>query len=286
MMSDKLNNEYTTPITQFGGFVMASDAQVAANRINAQKSTGPRTAEGKAVVSQNALKHGLLAREAVIRGEDPGEFEFYRDRMLGELAPVGMTESALAERAVGLSWRLRRAERVQNEVFDTLYSDQTDNPLAKLTQSMLPKHLARPQVSEDGRDLTLGRVVVKDFANSRVLDRLLMYERRIEHSLFRTMAELQRLRLLRELEAPTRSDEEDASARSRLPRRCAPRNDRGSREVNRAKQSQFPTAESTAKSAPEEELGAKCENGACVKTKPISEDRRCSETANAGAIVM
>jgi hypothetical protein len=226
---------------------MASDAQVAANRINARKSTGPRTTEGKAVVSQNALKHGLLAREAVIRGEDPGQFEFYRDRMLGELAPVGMTESVLAERAVGLSWRLRRAERVQNEVFDALYGDQTDNPLAKLTQSMLPKHLARPQLSEDGRDLTLGRVVVKDFADSRVLDRLLMYERRIEHSLFKTMHELQRLRLLRELDEPVekpaveRGSEASKTARLRLPRRVAPRNDSGAREVDYAKQSQLST---------------------------------------------
>ena len=62
---------------------MASDAQIVANRLNAQKSTGPRTAEGKAVVSQNAVKHGLLARQAVIVGEDPGEFEFYREQMLG-----------------------------------------------------------------------------------------------------------------------------------------------------------------------------------------------------------
>jgi hypothetical protein len=41
---------------------MATDAQVAANRLNAQESTGPRTTEGKAVVAQNAVKHGLLAR--------------------------------------------------------------------------------------------------------------------------------------------------------------------------------------------------------------------------------
>jgi hypothetical protein len=37
-------------------------------------------------------------------------------------------------------------------------------------------------------------VVVKDFSYARVLDRLLMYERRIEHSLYRTMGELQRQR--------------------------------------------------------------------------------------------
>ncbi len=48
---------------------MTTEAQVAANRLNAQKSTGPRTPEGKGVVSQNAVKHGLLAREGVLRGK-------------------------------------------------------------------------------------------------------------------------------------------------------------------------------------------------------------------------
>ncbi|MCX5645370.1 MAG: hypothetical protein NTZ17_11950 [Phycisphaerae bacterium] len=92
---------------------MASAAQVLANRSNAQKSTGPRTAQGKAVVAQNAVPHGLLAQEVVLRGEDLGEFEFYRDPMLGELAPVGQMESVLAARVVSLSWRLQRAERIQ-----------------------------------------------------------------------------------------------------------------------------------------------------------------------------
>ena len=54
---------------------MASVAQIRANRLNAQKSTGPRTAEGKAAASQNAAKHGLLAEQVVIKGEDPAEFE-------------------------------------------------------------------------------------------------------------------------------------------------------------------------------------------------------------------
>src|SRR4030042_2911400 len=99
---------------------MASVAQIQANRFNAQKSTGPRTAAGKERASQNALKHGLLAREAVIAGEDPEEFELYREGMLEELAPAGAGEAMLAERVVGLSWRLRRAERLQNAAFAAL----------------------------------------------------------------------------------------------------------------------------------------------------------------------
>jgi len=48
--------------------------------------------------------------------------------------------------------------------------------------------------------LTLGKVAIKDFSNSRVLERLLMYERRIENSMLKTMDELRRRRLMRELE--------------------------------------------------------------------------------------
>ena len=51
---------------------MASDAQIEANRANAQKSTGPRTAEGKAKVAPNAIKHGLLAEQVVVKDEAPG----------------------------------------------------------------------------------------------------------------------------------------------------------------------------------------------------------------------
>ena len=54
---------------------MTSEAQMKASRENAKKSTGPRTPEGKARASKNALKHGLMAQDAVIPGEDPAEFD-------------------------------------------------------------------------------------------------------------------------------------------------------------------------------------------------------------------
>jgi hypothetical protein len=93
---------------------MSTKAQTKANKQNAQKSTGPRTAEGKAVASKNAVKHGLFAAEAVVKGEDPAEYEAYHDKFLAEWAPVGMVESIMAERVISLAWRLRRAERMQS----------------------------------------------------------------------------------------------------------------------------------------------------------------------------
>ncbi len=167
---------------------MASEAQILANRLNAQKSTGPRTAEGKAAVSQNAVKHGLTGRSVVVSGEDPGEFEFYRERMLDELEPVGEVELSLAERIVSLSWRLKRAEKLQAAAFDSLYAEQRHPLCETLEESQ----------DADG-DSTLGRALVRDFADGRVLERMLMYERRIEQSLYRTMAELKRHRILAEI---------------------------------------------------------------------------------------
>ena len=58
---------------------MATPAQIAANRRNALKSTGPRTAAGKAASGRNALTHGLTARTAVVLDEDAGDYaEFGR----------------------------------------------------------------------------------------------------------------------------------------------------------------------------------------------------------------
>ncbi len=167
---------------------MASEAQILANRLNAPKSTGPRSAEGKAAVSRNAVKHGLTARSVVVSGEDPGQFEFHRERMLDELEPVGEVEFSLAERIVGLSWRLKRAEKLQAAAFDSLYAQQEHSRSETLEESQ----------DADG-DSPLGRALVRDFADGRVLERMMMYERRIEQSLYRTMAELKRHRILAEI---------------------------------------------------------------------------------------
>ena len=180
---------------------MSTEAQILANRHNAQKSTGPRTPQGRAAVSQNAVKQGLLARHDVISSESQVVFDLYRERLLAELAPASPMESMLAERIVTLSWRLKRTGRIQNQTIDALNAHNTTSPLAKLTQSLFSKAPGRPQdaPSDCDPDLALGRLAIKDFSNTRVLERLLMYERRIEHSLYKTLLELQRLNLVKKL---------------------------------------------------------------------------------------
>jgi hypothetical protein len=182
---------------------MATEAQILANRRNAQKSTGPRSNEGKSAVSQNAVQHGFSAHQDIISSESPAEFELYRDQFLAELAPATPMESMLAERIISLSWRLKRSIRIQNQAIDAMNIDTTSNPLAKLTKSLFFKGLLQQQevTSESGTALALGRLAIKDFSYARVLERLLMYERRMEHSLYKTLLELQRLNLVKKLNA-------------------------------------------------------------------------------------
>jgi hypothetical protein len=198
---------------------MSTEAQIQANRRNCQKSTGPRTPQGKAIVSQNAVKHGLLARQAVISSENQADFDLHQKRILSELAPASPMESILAERIVILSWRLKRAARTQIQTIDAMDADSKSSPIARLTQSLLLKYAApsRTAPSDPPAELTLGRLAIKDFSNSRVLDRLLMYERRIEHSLYKTILEFQRVRLMRKLE---NSDETTEEALYRLFQGC------------------------------------------------------------------
>ena len=189
---------------------MPTDAQILANRLNAQKSTGPRTIEGKTAISQNAVRHGLSAERDVIASESQADFDLFHNQLLDELSPLSPMESILAERIVTLSWRLKRAGRFQNQAIDALNAGQTRSPLARLAQSLslniTDKSLG--DTADINGELALGRLAVKDFANARVLDRLLMYERRIESSLYKTILEIQRLNVMRKF-SPTKADDDE-----------------------------------------------------------------------------
>jgi hypothetical protein len=172
-----------------GEFIMATKAQIKANRLNAQKATGPRTPEGKAIVSQNAVKHGLFSHQDVISTENQADFDQHRNQMLADLAPVDSMESMLAERIVSLSWRLNRTLCIQNQSIEALKNECISWSFPNTEQLQ----------DDDSLSLILGQTFVMDFKNHKALDRLQMYERRIEHSLYRTILELQKLRFMRKM---------------------------------------------------------------------------------------
>src|SRR5262245_12307429 len=97
---------------------MTSERQAEANRQNAQKSTGPRTPTGKAVVALNAIKHGLLSRESLVKGESETDLIAFGKRLRTQLAPVGELELLLVDRVISTAWRLRRLVAVETRLFD------------------------------------------------------------------------------------------------------------------------------------------------------------------------
>ena len=97
---------------------MASDLQIAANRRNARKSTGPRTPEGKARVAFNALRHGLRARTTVIlHDEDPEEFYELHAAIQAHYDPQNPPEQYLVDDMANSEWKLARSEKLERDLW-------------------------------------------------------------------------------------------------------------------------------------------------------------------------
>ena len=94
-----------------------SDAKLAPNRLNAQFSTGPKTDEGKATASLNAVKTALTGRTVLLPGDDAAEYERYIRAYEDELKPVGQRESDLVQSIADTAWRLRRIPALEAAVF-------------------------------------------------------------------------------------------------------------------------------------------------------------------------
>ncbi len=90
-----------------------SAAKLAANRRNAQKSTGPRTDEGKEKAKMNATKHGLRAETLIVLEEDPQVLDDRRAAWRACLLPGDDVEERLVESAVVHTWMQDRARRAQ-----------------------------------------------------------------------------------------------------------------------------------------------------------------------------
>src|ERR1700724_283411 len=86
-----------------------SNGRAAANKANAQKSTGPRTAAGKQRSSLNALRHGLTGQTIVLPTEDLAAYQRHSQAFLDEYQPKGATETQLVQSLLDSSWQLNRA---------------------------------------------------------------------------------------------------------------------------------------------------------------------------------
>ena len=97
---------------------MPTEAQINANRLNAQKSTGPTSPEGKARSALNALKSGIDAWSHIIPGEDPEELEALAAQFLLHYRPADPVQVSLVDTLISTEWIQRRLRRVEAQLWN------------------------------------------------------------------------------------------------------------------------------------------------------------------------
>ena len=96
---------------------LPSERRLAANRANAQLSTGPASPEGKAKSSLNAVRTGLTGRTVLLPSEDAEAYETHLIRYLEEFQPVGTRETQLVQNLADTQWRLDRIPSLETGLF-------------------------------------------------------------------------------------------------------------------------------------------------------------------------
>jgi hypothetical protein len=172
---------------------MATDKQTEANRQNAQKSTGPKTPEGRDAVRLNGLKHGLTAQTLILPGESEADFQHLLDSYEVEHDPITPTENALVTQLAMATWRMRRLYHVEAGFYAYKLKALSDAG-------------ARHNLDDFGR---LG--MVADCSND-TLATLNRQEARLERSFYKALQELQHLRTQRRAKVEKQTQKSTAPA--------------------------------------------------------------------------
>jgi hypothetical protein len=98
--------------------MMISEKRSQAARVNGARSRGPVTAEGKAISSRNATRHGLLSAIVVLENEDAKTFEGVFNMLIERFSPVDDIELSAIEELAAAHWRLRRAMAMERALLD------------------------------------------------------------------------------------------------------------------------------------------------------------------------
>src|SRR5438046_21337 len=178
---------------------MSSQQQIEANRLNAQKSTGPSTPEGRAAVSLNGLKYGLYAKTLILPGEDPAEFDALLDRFHAEYQPATPTEEGFVSQIVMATWRRARIQRMEV----AFYKNEHKN--------LIGYERRYTELDDTGR---LARIAERDACAKSLLDNFSRQEARLERAIKSAVHELRRCRADRRVQdnpVPDNPETKDAS---------------------------------------------------------------------------
>ena len=164
---------------------MANERQIAANRINARRSTGPRTTIGRSRSRRNAMTHGLTATTVIDVLEDDAEFRSFKDQIVSAYQPASTIHEELIRRLVSVLWRLRRAHAVETGLLSIQRKLQRDVRVPASQIDMLQLFGLEEVSTNQDPDLALERERTEAKAraflrlcnyNGEALDRLSRYE--------------------------------------------------------------------------------------------------------------
>jgi hypothetical protein len=158
---------------------MSSQAQIDANRLNAQKSTGPRTPEGRAAVRLNGVTHGLTAETLVLKGESESDFKAVFEALEAEYQPATPTEETLVADLAMATWRRRRLYNMEVGYYNQRLQELAD-------------YANEEKLNDSCR---LGMIAD---SNNNTMALIGRQEARLERTYYRALHELQRLRKERE----------------------------------------------------------------------------------------
>jgi hypothetical protein len=116
------------------------EPRVRANRANAVRSTGPRTAAGKQRSSQNALTHGLTSHSPVLATEDPVAYQHHCRQFLDEYQPATPSETQLTQQLADTAWRLNRVPLLEAALLDRAANPPSDQ--ARIDFDIVDAHRA------------------------------------------------------------------------------------------------------------------------------------------------
>jgi hypothetical protein len=186
-----------------------TQAQIDANRENAKKSTGPRTAEGKAASSRNRLVHGLRANKHIVLDEDPAEFLLLIQDHWGRFQPIGPGEEKLVLRIAAGQWRLDRAFPLEGGIYRACIRDVAEEDAERREEYAQEKENAAsngqpepPAPAPPGADDLLARAFEVDCAGFNSLAKLARYEGAIERSIDHGLRQLKALQAARHASTP------------------------------------------------------------------------------------
>ena len=162
---------------------MLSDKQLAANRANAQLSSGPRSEDGKRRSSLNARRHNLTGQVTAMTEEDRIAHDAFSTSFIKAMAPEGALELQLAQRIATDSWRLNRASAIEDNIFALGFSDHSGD------------------MDVDHPELHAALTAARTFSReAKSIELLTLYEQRINRSIQKNLALLQQLQAARKAE--------------------------------------------------------------------------------------